>query len=204
MTKALPIARVRCRPIAECKEPLKKERTTRVKRPKTFNVPKRMHRRTNASQRLLVVRLRYGDTPFTRIAELTGIHRNTCVGIVDSFFLRKTFVPAKPAGRPTLPIPSDVEDYLQNQLHDARFLSLRDRLKVIREKFNFPMSYKRLWNYFRLNQIRYTTPGCVYKAAKRGLAARTTERRLFAQQFMSLVLQKKKVYIIDETSVSDL
>ena len=42
---------------------------------------------------------------------------------------------------------------------------------------------------------------CVIKAALRSPRIKIDERRQFAQEFMSLVLQKKHIWLIDETSV---
>ena len=42
---------------------------------------------------------------------------------------------------------------------------------------------------------------CVIKAALRNPDTKTEERRRFAQEFMSLVLQKKHIWLIDESSV---
>ena len=110
-------------------------------------------------------------------------------------------MPKKRLGRAPLRIPQDVEDYLQNNLEEDRFLSLRQRTKIIKQKFDFPMYPMRLRDYFLRNNIEYKLCKTVPKAALMSKNARQKARRDFALQFLSLVLQKKKVWIADETSV---
>ena len=89
-------------------------------------------------------------------------------------------MPKKRLGRAPLKIPPDVEDYLQNNLEDDRFLSLRQRTKIIKQKFDFPMYPQRLSHYFRRNNIEYKLCRTVPKAALMSKDARQKSRREFA------------------------
>ena len=179
--KALPIPHVRCRPVQECRRFL----TKHVPGPKTKKkVPppllKRIRRRTTARQRQLVVRMVLAKATFRQIADRTALHPVTCRNIYAAFLERKTVVPGKSTGRRPHPIPPDVHQYLQHSLHDHRFLSLRERCRLIQRDTDFPITYTRLRRYFINNHITYRRSKTRLKAGLRALTARTIERHDFA------------------------
>ena len=154
--KALPLARVRRRTVQECrafldKEPPKK----RTKAIKKLRLPKFVTRRTTPEHRLLVVRLRLGGVTFGTISKLTGIHRPTCYEIYRRCMSRKTVMAAKIVGRPVLPLPEDVKEHLLSKLDQDRFMSLRQRMRIIKQKFDFNISFRRLRGFFIRNDIKY-------------------------------------------------
>ena len=111
-------------------------------------------------------------------------------------------MPTKKPGRPPWPIPNDVELYLRNGLFANRFLSLRDRVSDIQEKFGFYLSYNRLRNFFLRNGIKYARTKIVMKASLKCVKSRAKERKKWAQEFVSLIDNGSKIWIIDETSSS--
>ena len=111
-------------------------------------------------------------------------------------------MPTKKPGRTPWPIPEDVEQYLRNELFENRFLSLRDRVSDIQAKFGFYLSYNRLRNFFRRNGIKYARTKIVMKASLKSVKSRAKERKKWAQEFVSLIGNGSKIWIIDETSTS--
>ena len=110
---------------------------------------------TKIEHRLLIVRLRLGGSTFTRISKLTGISYMTCYNVWLRYKSRKTIEEATRVGRPLQKLPDDVHEYLSNNLEDDRFLSLRQRVKIIKQKFNFPISLTKLRNFYLRNDIKY-------------------------------------------------
>ena len=66
------------------------------------------------------------------------------------------------------------------------------------------MTAGKLLTFFKRNNIGYRTAKAVQKAQMKNVASRNVLRQAWAQKFMSLLLTGKKVYVIDETSVSRL
>ena len=181
MVVALPIPTVRCRPLAECRRYLQKEaKPPRRKKIQKIPVVKRMHRRTTTPQRLLVVKMAIGGATFRQIADRTALRPVTCRSIFESFLARKTVVPGRSTGRQPYPIPDDVHQYLQNSLHDHRFLSLRERCGYLQREMNFPITVSRLRRYFLRNGIKCRRAKTRLKAGLRALTARNVERCDFA------------------------
>lgn len=71
--------------------------------------------------------------------------------------MRKTVVAAKSSGRPVLPLPEDVKEHLSSKLDEDRFMSLRQRMRIIKQKFDFNISYRRLRGFFMRNGVKYRT-----------------------------------------------
>ena len=170
----MPFARVRCRPVSECRKVLERVPTKKKKKiEKPLRLPVQVRRQTRPEHRLLVVRLRKSGLTYKRISQLTSLPLYTCYHIYYNFMKRKTVVPRKTTGRPALSLPPDVEEYLMNNLEEDRFLSLQDRVKIIKRKFDFPMYPQRLMHFYRRNNIKYQMCKTVPKAALLSKDART-------------------------------
>ena len=115
----------------------------------------RIKRTISPAQRQLCVNLKSENLSFREIAQITGIHNVSIRSLYRRYLEVGSVMPTKKPGRTPWPIPEDVEHYLKNGLFENRFLSLRDRVSDIQEKFGFYLSYNRLRNFFLRNGIKY-------------------------------------------------
>ena len=89
---------------------------------------------------------------WSEIARLTGILPYTCQKIVKDFHLKGNSLEVKKkTGTNIQPLPDDVKQYLKESLRENQFMSLRERMHIIHQKFDFPITLYRLWsNYHRM------------------------------------------------------
>ena len=98
------------------------------------------------------------------------------------------------------PVPSDVEEYLKESLVTLKFLSLRKRQALLSTRFNFNITVKRLWEFYRRLGVRYQAADCVL--ANASSAAYAQQRVQFARQLVSLLIMKRRIIFADETSTN--
>ena len=132
---------------------LKKERKVKAMKPKKI-ILRRVKRTYSKKQKLYVIYLRYGSNydfgniqmSWVEIGRLTGIHQSTCLAITKAFHQKGNQIESSGKPGPHIqPLPSDVIEYLKASLHENKFLSLRQRVQIIKEQLNFPISLKWLW-----------------------------------------------------------
>ena len=54
-----------------------------------------------------------------------------------------------------VPLPEDVEHHIKNELEEVQFLSLHERVQLIKDRFQFEMSVYWLWLTYKRNGIVY-------------------------------------------------
>ena len=154
---------------AEIEKFLKREKLQRVKKVKKFKL-KRIKRTYSVNQRMTVVYLRYGSVSnftnierrWNEISRVTGINQDTCMKIVQAFHEKDNQMESKTRRGPKVqPVPSDIEEYLKESLVTLKFLSLRKRQAILSTRFNFNITVKRLWRFYRRLGVRYRAADCV-------------------------------------------
>ena len=92
---------------------------------------------------MLIVKLRWSGLSFKEIGLMTNVNQMTCNSAYRSFYTNGgTAVKAISKGRPALPVPKDVSEHLIHNLYESRFLSLRERMREIKTKFDFTIPLK--------------------------------------------------------------
>ena len=113
---------------------------------------------------MYVIYLRYGliteyskiAHTWTEIGQITSIKPDTCQKIVKAFHKKNNKIESTTKrGKSIQPLPPDVTEYLRTSLEDNKFLSLRQRVKIIENKFDFPITLKRLWASYRRLGVQY-------------------------------------------------
>ena len=139
----------------------------------------------------------------------------TCRAVYRSYYVNgQTPVKKLKTGRPPLPLPIEIVEYLRSSLFENRFLSLRERCRDVQNKFDFVLKFDRLRGFFRREGIVYKSckfflcvdmdclGATVLKAAKRSPDSRKLARRDFAAKLVTLMKANKLVWLADETSVN--
>ena len=125
---------------------------------------KRVKRTYSTKQKMYVIYLRYGliteyskiAHTWTEIGQITSIKPDTCQKIVKAFHKKNNKIESTTKrGKSIQPLPPDVTEYLRTSLEDNKFLSLRQRVKIIENKFDFPITLKRLWASYRRLGVQY-------------------------------------------------
>ena len=87
--RPLPLARVRCNTLQECRAYLVKVKPAkRIRKAKPVRLSTVIRRRVGPGARVVIVQLRKEGATFKQIADATGIALATCRGVIDSFILR--------------------------------------------------------------------------------------------------------------------
>ena len=142
---------------------LKKERKVKAVKPKKI-ILRRVKRTYSKKQKLYVIYLRYGSNfefeniqmSWVDISRLTGIHSATCLAITKAFHQKGNRIESSSKPGPHIqPLPPDVLEYLKASLNENKFLSLRQRVQIIKQQLNFPISLKRLWLSYKRLGIKY-------------------------------------------------
>jgi transposase len=136
---------------------------------------------------------------WTDIGKITSIKQDTCRKIVKAFHEKNNQIKStSKRGRAPQPLPPDVKEYLRTSLNDNKFLSLRQRVKIIEHELGFPITLKRLWSSYRRMDIKYRSADSVL--ANSDTPALRQERVRFARQLSSLMIQKRRIIFADESS----
>ena len=117
---------------------LHKPRQPRLAAPKPLEL-RRIRRNFSTQQRAQVILLRYGSLhDFRRprmrwcdMARTTGIKVSTLIEMVVAFHQRGNRLETVKQVHQPRALPPEVEQYLQDSLHDLRFFSLRLRSQLI-------------------------------------------------------------------------
>ena len=154
---------MRCNSHAEITKFLRRDvKAKRVKHKKI--ILKRVKRTCSTKQKLYVIYLRYGSTNdyskvlnrWTDISKITSIKQDTCRKIVKAFHEKNNQINSNSKrGRTVQPLPPDVSEYLKTSLLDNKFLSLRQRVKIIEHELGFPITLRRLWSSYHRMGIKY-------------------------------------------------
>ena len=179
--KPLPKPRVRRHPLTDCVQFLTKN-TDKQTMPQSKPIlpPRKVLRPISPSQRMLCVQLIQKNLTCRQVQDITGINTNSVRSLYHRYLERGTVLNAKRPGRSPWPLPPDVEAYLRTELHAHRFLSLRDRLAEVQQKFGFTMSYTRLRCHFKRIGVKFQRTKVVMRASTKNLKSRAKERKLFS------------------------
>ena len=75
------------------------------------------------------------------ISTLTGVNRMTIVEVLIAFKRNGTHESQRSKKQqPPWPIPEEVTEFLLNNLHEHRFLTLDQRRELVRRQFGFSMN----------------------------------------------------------------
>ena len=99
-----------------------------------------------------------------------------------------------------IPLPPDVERYLVSSLRSHRFFSLRMRAQLVKDRFGFYMSHKRLRRWYLNRGIRNQRCPQILRPALEHPDRRRDERVTFTMRLVSLIMQQKPVIFFDEAS----
>ena len=129
---------------------------------------KRVKRTYSTKQKMYVIYLRYGliteyskiAHTWTEIGQITSIKPDTCQKIVKAFHKKNNKIESTTKrGKSIQPLPPDVTEYLRTSLEDNKFLSLRQRVKIIENKFDFPIPSR--LDFVCPNHTRLRTERCL-------------------------------------------
>lgn len=194
--KPIPVPRVRLRPLDELQQFVHKDRVPKLKQEKPIKLT-RVYRLYKEKHRLLVVKLRYGSTSdyaqlrhgWAEIERITGIKADTARIIVAWYHANGNSAKPRPRrGRLPQRLPDDVTEYLRTSLHADRFLSLKHRCRLIKQKFNYTMHCVHLRRVYKRMGITYKRTSRMMKSGLTGLGWREPARHEFAQKLVSLMM----------------
>ena len=117
---------------------------------------KRVYASYSNAVRLRVLRMmvEYKMT-LSEISKATKISIAALYRMHDSFVKYGTYKKQFSTGRPFTPIPEEVERFLLDGLQEHRFLSLRKRCQMVKERFDFSLDEKKLGRMFRRHGVQY-------------------------------------------------
>ena len=84
--------------------------------------------------------------------------------------------------------PDDVIAHIKNDMGEVQFLSLHERVELIKERFGFQMSIAWLSKTYKRMGVIYSQSKTVYRKAKTKSNQLEQERKTTAKQLASLLL----------------